>query len=321
MKKFQSFLTPQIEAFITYRKASQNRNEFYDYILRRFDSYCAENYPTDSFLSQEMVDNWCKQRETECNNTCRTRSFAIINFVRYLRARGKTDVEPPVIPRKERQTYIPHAFTNAELINFFDACDNLPSEPKTFNIMLRKITVPVFFRLLYSSGIRTTEARLLRTVNVDLRHGILDIKYSKGNDQHFVALHDSMTELLRQYDDAIRNLCPNREFFFPARENKGHARQWVALNFKELWFKANNAPAIAYDLRHHYAVSNINNWIGFGFGFDDKLMYLGKSMGHRELESTKYYYSLVPGFADILEEQTCTDFDDIVPEVKHEKVW
>jgi len=268
-----------------------------------------------------MVDIWCKQRDTERNNTCRARCSAVINFVRYLRTRKKTDIEPPVIPRKERQTYIPHAFTDAELIDFFNACDNLPSEPRTFHIRLRKITLPVFFRLLYSSGIRTTEARLLRVANVDLHHGILDIRYSKGNDQHYVALHDSMTELLRQYDDAVSSICPNREYFFPSREGKCHTKQWVINNFRELWRKTNSSRAIAYDLRHHYAVSNINNWIGSGFGFDDKLVYLGKSMGHRELESTKYYYSLVPRLADILEEQTNADFDDIVPEVNHEKIW
>ena len=52
------------------------------------------------------------------------------------------------------------------------------------------MSVPVFFRLLYSSGIRTNEARLLLKENVDLRRGILDIQYSKGHDQHYIVLHD-----------------------------------------------------------------------------------------------------------------------------------
>jgi hypothetical protein len=43
-------------------------------------------------------------------------------------------------------------------------------------------------------------------------------------------------------------------------------------------------------------------------------------MGHRNTESTKYYYSLVPGLADILEEKTNADFEDIVPEVPCEKI-
>jgi len=320
MSKFTSFLTPHIESFIRYRKASGNWNDFYEIIMHRFDKYCAKSYPTESTLTQRMVDTWCKQRGTEKNNTCRTRSFAIVALVRYLKARGKTNVEPPTLPREEPVTYIPHTFTDAELANFFDACDNLPAHTGKFYSVLKKIIVPVFFRLLYSSGIRTVEARLLCVDDVDLQHGIISIKVSKGQDQHYVALHDSMTKLLRQYDEAVKELCPNRKYFFPTGGGKHRTQRWVADTFKELWNQSNHSKTRAYDLRHHYAVTNINNWICSGFDFDDKLMYLSKSMGHRDVESTKYYYSLVPGFADILEEQTNTDFDDIVPEVDYEKI-
>jgi hypothetical protein len=50
--------------------------------------------------------------------------------------------------------------------------------------------------------------------------------------------------------------------------------------------------------------------------FHAKFLYLSKSMGHSVLESTRYYYSLVPGFADIMEEKTMESFDIIVPEVQ-----
>lgn len=71
-----------------------------------------------------------------------------------------------------------------------------------------------------------------------------------------------------------------------------------------------------YDLRHHYAITNINMWIGEGIDFYDKLHYLSKSMGHSSLESTKYYYSLVPALATTIEEKTSEDFDIIIPEVE-----
>ena len=81
----------------------------------------------------------------------------------------------------------------------------------------------------------------------------------------------------------------------------------------------NSSYATAYELRHHYATENINQWIGEGFEFDSKLLYLSKSMGHSTLESTRYYYSLVPTMADILEKMSGRDFDDIVPEVDDEE--
>ena len=56
------------------------------------------------------------------------------------------------------------------------------------------------------------------------------------------------------------------------------------------WDKYNSAHSTAYELRHNYAVENINSWTDEGFGFDAKLLYLSKSMGHCNVESTKYYY-------------------------------
>jgi integrase len=320
MNKFTSNLTPLIQSYVSYQKASGRWNEAsYEPNLVLFDRYCNRYYPQAVLLSQEMVDGWCCKRDTETNNSCRSRIYVVVSFIRYLRKRGKTEVVEPEIPRKEQRTYIPHSFTGAELENFFRACDNLPSGSCTPEQRSRKITIPVFFRLLYSSGIRTTEARMLRFEDVDLCHGIINIRYSKGHAQHYVVLHNSMLELLNIYDAAIRKQYPHRAYFFPARGDSFHTRTWVQKNFRELWDKYNRSHATAYELRHHYAIKNINRWTDEGFGFHAKLLYLSKSMGHSILESTKYYYSLVPGMANILEEKTKTDFDNIVPEVDHEE--
>lgn len=160
---------------------------------------------------------------------------------------------------------------------------------------------------------------MLRIEDVDLCHGIINIRYSKGHVQHYIVLHDSMVELLKIYDVAIRKQYSHRAYFFPAKNNTFHQSQWVSTNFRKLWNEYNSSHAIAYELRHHYAIENINRWTNEGFGFDEKLLYLSKSMGHSTLESTKYYYSLVPGMANILEKKTGRDFESIVPEVNYEK--
>lgn len=321
MNKFTSCFAPSMQAYVSYQTASGRWNESYKRSLLLFDKYCKEQYPEAAILSQEIVEGWCHKRDTENNNSCRSRIYVVVSFIQYLRKRKKTDVMVPKIPRRERRTYIPHSFTDTELGDFFRACDRLPSKkPNTSEQRSRKITIPVFFRLLYSSGIRTTEARMLRIEDVDLRRGILDIRYSKGHAQHYVVLHDSMLELLKIYDAAIRKQYSQRAYFFPAaRGNTFHTSAWVYTNFRELWDKCNSSHATAYELRHHYAVENINRWTDEGFGFEAKLLYLSKSMGHSSLKSTKYYYSLVPGMADILKEKTGIDFESIVPGVDYEE--
>ena len=91
--------------------------------------------------------------------------------------------------------------------HFPEIVAGIPFQIITFPIP--KMTRPAFFRLLYSS-IRTTEARKLKRKEVDLVHGVLDICETKGYAQHYVALHGSMTELLKQYDREVGKIYPGK---------------------------------------------------------------------------------------------------------------
>jgi len=319
MSKFESYLTPLATDFIRFRKACDCWNEAcYGSNLRRFRHYCEERYPDATALTQEMVDGWCGKRETETNNSCRARISVIAVFVEYLHRRGLTEAHGPLIPLKQNSKYIPHAFESLELENFFRACDEIESSVDALAKIGKKLTVPVFFRLLYSSGIRTNEARHLKPSDVDLIHGVLRIAISKGNNQRFVVLHDSMLEIMRQYDSAMKARCPMREYFFPSPIGGCYETTWVGNVFEEMWSKYNATHATPYDLRHNYAVENINKWIGDGFDFFDKLVTLSKSMGHAGVEGTKYYFHLVPALANVIEEISGESFDDLVPEVDYE---
>jgi len=321
LNKFYSFLAPLIQEYISFQKASDHWNvSSWEPNLLLFEKYCLSAYPGETRLCQQIADNWCRKRDTENNNSCRARTSVIVSFIRYLNKRELTDIMIPFLPRMEKSMYLPHAFTFTELQAFFVACDSITGET-TLGQRVRRITMPVFFRLLYSSGMRTTEARLLRVADVDLSNGVLNIRYSKGASQHFIVLHDTMLELMIKYDAAINKIHLERTYFFQSRTGKCYTRQWVQTNFKELWNKNNTPYATAYELRHHYAIENINRWTGYGMEFHAKLLYLSKSMGHTLLESTKYYYSLVPGFADIIAKKTGESFDLIVPEVgQHEEI-
>ncbi len=108
-------------------------------------------------------------------NACSS-DIVIMIRLHYLRERGLTTVEPALSPKSEGRTYIPHAFTDEELRRFFCECDRIVPLRPELKYNMKKITCPVFFRLLYSSGIRTTEARYLKKEDVDLEHGVLNIK-------------------------------------------------------------------------------------------------------------------------------------------------
>lgn len=213
MTDFKSGFSDLLEKFVSHRNAAGSWCHSYATNLKCFDAFCAEGYPGQR-LSQDMADIWCAKRDTETSGSCRSRTFVVHSFIRYLRERGLTDVKEPPLPKYQTIQYVPHAFTHEELSRFFDECDHLTVKSKNcFESALKKITCPVIFRLLYSSGIRTTEARFLQRTDVDLTHGVLNIQKSKGTDQHYVALHPTMTDLLKRYDLAADKLLPDRTFF------------------------------------------------------------------------------------------------------------
>jgi len=321
MCRFQSFLASKMEAFVTFQQAAGRWNGTYEQNLRLFDSHCMRMFPGEAALTEKMVASWCAKRRTESNNSCRVRVYAVSNFINYLAARGLTEVPGPDIPKMERSTYIPHAFTEQELCMFFRACDNLPDKPNSLTVKTRRLVVPAFFRLLYSSGIRTNEARLLRTDDADLEEGVLNIRTSKGHAQRYVALHITMTELLRKYDASIKAIHPGRALLFPSPKSTHLSNSWVVYNFNHLWGKVSQACATAYELRHNYAVENINQWAGDRFESFSNMVYLSKSMGHAALDSTKGYFHITPAMSDVLRELTGGTFDNIVPEVRNEKSY
>ncbi len=321
MSEFHSAFSDLIEQFIAYRIASGTWNTInYEYYIKRFDTFCAEKYP-DMPLSQVMIDDWCSCHPNEMNRSRNTRIRVVTAFIKYLRKRNLAEVEPPQLFASEPHTYIPHSFKEEELRRFFYECDHIQPKTKRLESILPKYICPVLFRLLYSSGIRTTEARQLARKNVDLTHGILDIQRSKGYDQHYVALHPSLTALLQQYDNFIDKIQPNREYFFQAVSGKCFEHGWLETWFRTIWKKAN--PDIdnvtAYQLRHHYATTNINSWDTDSFEFSDKLLYLAKSMGHRWTHSTLHYYSIVPRLADTIKDASENGFNDIITEVSYEE--
>ena len=322
MNSYLSGFASQIDAFVAFRKASNLWNEeSYGKNIQYFDRFCAKNY-SGMPLTQEMIDTWCRKRDTETNTSCDTRIMVVRAFVSYLQGRKMTDAVPPQRLKPDAKKYIPHAFSEDELQRFFSECDCVVSNRPEMKYRMKEIVCPAFFRLLYSSGIRTTEARLLERKDIDLSHGVINVRHSKGCDQHYIALHESMTSILLQYDAAAEKIRPNRFYFFESPMGKYYSRQWVTQTFKELWEKANGtgSNAVAYALRHHYAVTNINSWDEDIFSFGERLNSLSKSMGHKCAESTVYYYSMVPCLADILLDKTEAGLNEILPEVPCGKV-
>lgn len=315
---FTCGFAPHLEAFARHRLASGSLGRTSLDNLRYFDRHCAQRDPGATSLTQSAIDAWCEVRETETPASCAKRTSIARRFASWANERGLTDAVAPRPPRRRGgSSYAPHAFTRDELARFFDACDSIVPYKDRFASRLRKVQLPALFRLLYSSGMRTTEARMLRRDDVDLSTGVVSVIRSKGPDQHYVVLHPSMLEVMRAYDEAADRLQPGREWLFQSRLGGFYGRRWVESNFRELWGRANGSTegVCAYQLRNNYATANIGSWDCGPLEQQDRLLWLSKSMGHRSVGSTLRYFSATPALADKLLRLTGDSMDAIVPDV------
>lgn len=316
--KQQLTFKEMLDKFLKYREISGFKKTSSTSRLIKFYRDCTQRYCDSIYLTQEMINYWCAKRDTEAPNSYNARICIIRTFIQYGISCKWLDLKIPTSAPTAPRTYIPHSFSENELINLFNACDNIKAG---INIQgkLRKIEVPAFFRLLYSSGLRTTEARLLRKEDVNLLSGVINVRHTKGYNEHRVVLHDTMKDLLISYDQGMEKFIPHRKIFFPAFGDKCHTNRWVVDLFNEMWYKYNEVKTRAYDLRHNYAIENINKWKDTGYEIHDRLVSLSKSMGHRKLESTIYYYSLVPKLADIIENISGKTFNEIIPDLPEDE--
>lgn len=239
-KGFTSRCRQLFEDYVAFRQASQHWCYSYEHALRSFDAYCME-HGTGTVPTQEAVDGWSMRKETERLTSCGKRVAFLSGLCRYANTHYGTRLKAPEIPTSDKARPMPYVFTDAEPRNLFIACDNITRGHKSKATLMRQATVPALLRLMYSSGMRTKEARMLDREDVDLVHGVIEIRKSKGHREHRVALHPSMQEYLTGYDAFISSLMPGRKCFFPNEDDSYYSSTWLDWNFERMWYRFNGS--------------------------------------------------------------------------------
>ena len=314
-RPYQSGLAALMDEFVTSRKATGSWSSTYNDNLHHFDRYCMENYPGCDELEDGML-KWCSPRPTERANSCRVRTTVIWNFVDYLRATDRTTIMSNREKYVKDMSFMPHLFTKDELKRFFEECDNSCIQSRervlTKYTRLNAVELPVFFRMLRSTGLRTCEARWLRREDVDFNTGVITVRKSKGNGQHRIVLHQSMQELLKRYDRAMSAIKPGYTVLFTDCNDRPHDPRWETAYFRSIWSKVSKEPARAYDFRHLYATENISAIEGIGCEMNGRLLFLSRSMGHATPEMTCAYFHYIPILHDKIEEKSSESFRSLL---------
>ena len=160
--------------------------------------------------------------------------------------------------------------------------------------------MPVLFRLLYTCGLRVSEALHLKVADVDLDAGVLAIYGAKGDKERLVGISDSMLAYMKSYRSNPLVANAKNIYFFPAPDGGFYDTSTIYDIFRKCLFDAGiphrgrgKGPRL-HDLRHSFAVHILNKWSSEGKDIYTCLPILRTALGHDRITTTEKYLRLVP---------------------------
>lgn len=317
MKPLRSHFRTYIDDMIRHKTAMGYSAETYERNLHRFDKYCCTHFPDENKLTKELIEGWARTSDKESINSLNRRLVTLREFGRYLQSIGMSAyIMPPKMTSKNIR-YIPHIFTEQELVAFFYGADHYAEQ---MDDPLAHYTVPVVFRIIYSCGLRPIEGRLLKTHDINLDTGMIYIREAKHHKDRTVVLSDDVRSLCVSYNRLRKNICGETEYFFTDRIGQARSTRWLLYQFWKCWrisgvkSFAEPSPRI-YDFRHTFATRKLHDWMDAGEDLYSMLPYLSAFMGHSTFSATAYYIHLLP---ERLTKTPAIDwqaFEDLLPEV------
>lgn len=303
--EFRSGLAPYMIGLIQQKRTLGLKYEAQIDTLKKFDAVCAEIFPAETTVTRDMLDIWAVRKPYEAPGTMRSRVTVISHLALYISALGKEAYIYPTNDLPKEPKYIPHIYTEDELVRIFrqiDCCHYSPEVP------YRHLIMPVLFRLLYCCGLRLGEALRLTVEDVDLTAGVLLIRDSKNGNDRYVPLSSELTDICRNYASKVHNGFPEHKYFFPAPNGGRISDMNIYSNFRRFLRKAGishggrgKGPRI-YDFRHTFAVHCLKRMILDGKDLAVYHQVLKTYMGHSFFKYTAYYLQLTKDmFPDIRE--------------------
>ena len=314
--KFESPFADRIYTFIEQKQRLGFPYSVSGYYLLQFDRFCIEHFPDVDALTKEICLAWAIKRNTEQNNGFRNRLSPVREFAKYLIRNGETAYVIPQHYVRRSARGVPYIYSETEIAAIWQILDEIVPCP---TLPARHLVIPAVIRLMYCCGLRPGEACKLKTSDVDLKSGRIFIRESKGHKDRIVMLADDVKSYYREYDKSVCRLLPNREWFFPSRDNaytvSGLDRTYREILDKTDMCQSGYSLPILYGFRHTFATHRLYQWLHEGKDLTSMLPYLSTYMGHARLSDTYYYIHFVPEQFQAISGLDFSKYEALLPEV------
>jgi integrase len=263
--------------------------------LIRFASFLEQRRATRITISLAM--EWAQQDKTARPVEWARRLTFVRGFARHWSAHDSLTEIPPcgLLPHRPGRAH-PYLYSNDEIWKLLQAARQLPSAHG-----LRGPTYYCLLGLLTVTGLRISEARNLKTEDVDLREGILTIRGTKFGKSRLVPIHPSTRVVLSDYASRRDRFLARRPdtFFVSSRGTRldgAEIRRTFYLLSRYIGLRGpseSHGPRL-HDFRHRFAVETLIRWYRSGQDIERRLPILSTYLGHAHVADTYWYLTGCP---------------------------
>ena len=269
-----------LPAFLAYlaaeRRLSPATVSTYATEVRSFLSFLESTGATAADASVTQVSDWISQRQVADTDarTLAKASSAIRSFFRFLVLEGRMEANPARLLDPPRLSMkIPKQLDAEEIERLLESCD------ATQVLGMRDRAL---FELIYSCGLRVSEAVQLTVDRVSLAEGAVRV-LGKGSRERMVPVGDRARRELQRYLAESRPVLAGRRpasALFLGRTGRKLSRKTVWKTFKGLAQKAGLEGKV-HTLRHSFATHLLEG------GAD--LRSVQELLGHADISTTQIY--------------------------------
>ena len=315
---FASDLGPWMQSLVEYKRALGHNYLSKRNHLKQFDTFLISKGYQGSELTQQMVMDWEILPKEKSENTRASKASAVRILGQFMGANGGKAYVSPYTTTPERP--IPYVYSAAALTTFFHTLDTYPSSRHWM-----RLVYPVYFRLLYATGLRESEACGIERENLDFEENRILILNAKGNKDRYVYFADDVATMLFRYDQMMDGFFPCRRWLFVGArlpQNMLPSFSVRKIFGKVLKVSGMKGPqglenrACIHAFRHTYVLGILTQWQNEGKNVDNLIPYLSKQLGHKSIRETYLYCTRLDAkFSEIT--ALDTSLSGIIPEVPH----
>ena len=319
---FTGCFSADIQGLIEQKKQSGYIYDSAKYILVQFDRFCIENDIHTTIITKELSDLWQSYHVNESKSRRASRMSVLRQLSRYMNEQGKECYIPSKFSAKGYR--LPYVMNDSEIREFFAAADNYVPKINGIRFQILAEEYKVLFRFIYCCGLRVSEARKLKTKNIDFEKNTAIILRSKGDKDRLIYIADDVCDICRDMINVLRNKYHfYSEYLFPSSDpNIPLQVSSINKKFQEFWKKTPGASESRYptvhSLRYSFVVARMNLWMENGENLTAMMPYLSKYLGHESVENTYYYYHQIESAFKIVRQKDLLS-DSIIPEVPYEE--